>query len=869
MPGRGRGRGTMPGRARNTMPGRARRRADQPIPQREAPGAAAAPQAAAWQRGPYPPREEVQAAAYGQPRGAEGGVQAPGEPQLEAGLQALSVRPKRRAGVFQDLVVNTRQNLEHVRLSKTGSEGKAVKLVTNHFRLTCPQLIAYKYNVDFKPDVDDTNLRSQLLFQHERVFGISHIFDGNSLLLSQRLPNQEMEFVSYTLSRSIVKITLQLSKELPPNHPDCVRYYNVLFRRTLRQMNLKQIGRHYYDYRKKCVMLDHGLEVLPGYITSILPYENSLTLCADLSHKLLRLETAYDLIMRLKENNEFAKIKEELVGSIVFTRYNNRTYRVDAIDWNQTPRDTFPKSDGGQITYVQYYKQKYNEYITDFKQPLLVSQGRWKKGRRLMPRSPIRLVPQLCYLTGLTGTIQRGSSIMRELSAKMRPGPMNRSRVLKEFRDSLQVDQNAQRELSRWSFVLDPDFLSISGRTLKEERIFQHKDSFEADPPADWLKGSKSTSLLRAVSLKHWVILHTRNCVSEAKILEENLNSVTPAMGITLEKAKMREVPGNTISSYIDILKTLIEDGPEMVVCILPDDRKNRYDEIKKYLCVKSPIPSQCVVAHTLTKTWTLKTMVVKIAQQMNCKMGGALWKVETGLKKTMFVGIDCFHDIVSRQKSIAGFVASTDEELTKWYSQCIFQAPGEELVDGLKNCLQGALNSWLRNVPHAPESIVVYRDGVGDGQLQALLDHEISELVSYLENECPYSIKLTFIVVKKRINTRFFLKHNRRLGNPAPGTVVDMMVTREQWYDFYIVSQSSTVGTVTPTHYNVIYDTVCLDPDTVQRLTYKLCHMYYNLPGIIRVPAPCHYAHKLAYLVGQSLHDQPSSLLANSLYYL
>ncbi|XP_077652589.1 piwi-like protein 3 [Urocitellus parryii] len=712
----------------------------------------------------------------------------------------------RRAGVFQDLVVDTRQNMEHVRHSKTGSEGRVVRLITNHFRLTCPQWTAYKYNVDFKPDVDDTNLRSQLLFQHERVFGISHIFDGNSLLLTRRLPNQELEFDSYTPSRSTVKITLQLSKELPPNHPDCVRYYNVLFRRTLRQMNLKQIGRHYYDYRKKCDILNHRLEVLPGYITSILPYENSLTLCADLSHKLLRLETAYDLIMRLKENNEYAKIEKELVGSIVFTRYNNRTYRVDAIDWYQTPRDTFPKSDGGQITYVQYYKQKYNECITDVQQPLLVSQGRWKKGRRLMPRSPIRLVPQLCYLTG---------------------------------------------------------------RTLKEERIFQYKDSFEAIPVADWLKGSQSTSLLRAVSLKHWVILHTQNCVSEAKILEENLNSVTPAMGITLEKAQMREVPGNTISSYIDILKTLIKDGPEMVVCILPDDTKNRYDEIKKYLCVKSPIPSQCVVAHTLTKARTLKTMATKIAQQMNCKMGGALWKVETGLKKTMFVGIDCFHDIVSRRKSIAGFVASTDEELTKWYSQCIFQAPGEELVDGLKNCLQGALNSWLRNVPHAPESIVVYRDGVGDGQLQALLDHEISQLVGYLENECPYSIKLTFIVVKKRINTRFFLQHNRKLGNPAPGTVVDMMVTRQQWYDFYIVSQSSTVGTVTPTHYNVIYDTVCLDPDTVQRLTYKLCHMYYNLSGIIRVPAPCHYAHKLAYLVGQSLHDQPSSLLANSLYYL
>lgn len=48
--------------------------------------------------------------------------------------------------------------------------------------------------------------------------------------------------------------------------------------------------------------------------------------------------------------------------------------------------------------------------------------------------------------------------------------------------------------------------------------------------------------------------------------------------------------------------------------------------------------------------------------------------------------------------------------------------------------------------------------------------------------------------------------------------------------YDFYIVSQSVREGTVTPTHYNVIYDTVRLQPDVVQRLTYQLCHMYYNV---------------------------------------
>lgn len=37
--------------------------------------------------------------------------------------------------------------------------------------------------------------------------------------------------------------------------------------------------------------------------------------------------------------------------------------------------------------------------------------------------------------------------------------------------------------------------------------------------------------------------------------------------------------------------------------------------------------------------------------------------------------------------------------------------------------------------------------------------------------------------------------------------------------------------GTVTPTHYNVIWDTTGLKPDHMQRLAYKMCHLYYNWP--------------------------------------
>lgn len=44
-------------------------------------------------------------------------------------------------------------------------------------------------------------------------------------------------------------------------------------------------------------------------------------------------------------------------------------------------------------------------------------------------------------------------------------------------------------------------------------------------------------------------------------------------------------------------------------------------------------------------------------------------------------------------------------------------------------------------------------------------------------------SPRLTVIVVKKRVNARFFAQSGGRLQNPLPGTVIDVEVTRPEWY--------------------------------------------------------------------------------------
>ena len=80
----------------------------------------------------------------------------------------------------------------------------------------------------------------------------------------------------------------------------------------------------------------------------------------------------------------------------------------------------------------------------------------------------------------------------------------------------------------------------------------------------------------------------------------------------------------------------------------------------------------------------------------------------------------------------------------------------------------------------------------------------------------------------------------------------IDNLLSR---YDFFLVSQSVNQGTVNPTSYNVVKDTSGLLPKHIQALTYKLTHLYYNWPGTVRVPAPCQYAHKLAFLVSIDSH--------------
>jgi eukaryotic translation initiation factor 2C len=63
-----------------------------------------------------------------------------------------------------------------------------------------------------------------------------------------------------------------------------------------------------------------------------------------------------------------------------------------------------------------------------------------------------------------------------------------------------------------------------------------------------------------------------------------------------------------------------------------------------------------------------------------------------------------------------------------------------------------------------------------------------------YMNNPLP---KVTFLIVKKRHNTRFFVQdpNTGNMNNVQPGTVVDTDIVHPEGFDFYLNSHAAIQG--------------------------------------------------------------------------
>jgi len=188
--------------------------------------------------------------------------------------------------------------------------------------------------------------------------------------------------------------------------------------------------------------------------------------------------------------------KNELIGTIVMTHYNRRTYKIDGIDFATSPTAVFRQQDGVMTSYIDYYLGKYNIHNIHEAQPMLVSNPK-KKDKNKGVTGDIYLIPSLCNPTGLTDEVRKNFTLMRKLSEHLHMGPDKRKKKLDEFINKIKNTVAVKEEFDKWNVDFTADYVTAAARKYPLERIFMgpmNSDPVLGDKNADWsrqLKGKQ------------------------------------------------------------------------------------------------------------------------------------------------------------------------------------------------------------------------------------------------------------------------------------------------------------------------------------------------------------------------------------------
>ncbi|XP_043392256.1 piwi-like protein 2 isoform X9 [Chelonia mydas] len=554
-------------------------------------------------------------------------------------------------------------------IMKQGSKGTPFPLGLNLIKIHCKNEAVYQYHVTFSPNVECKSMRFGMMKEHRSVTGDVTAFDGSILYLPIKLPQTVDLMCQRKTDGAEITIKLQMTKILEPSSDLCIPFYNVVFRRVMRILDMKLVGRNFYDPTSPTMLQQYRLQIWPGYSASIRRTDGGLFLLADVSHKVIRNDSVLDVmhaIYQQSAENFQDECTKQLIGNIVITRYNNHTYRVDDIDWNKTPKDSFTMSDGKEITFIDYYSKNYGITVRELDQPLLIhrpNERRTPQGK--LQRGEILLLPELSYMTGIPEKMKKDFRAMKDLTHQINLSPKQHHASLSNLLHRIEENEAASKEMSRWGLCLDKDVYKTQGRVLPMERINLRTSSFMTSEDLNWTKEITREAAISTIPMHYWALFYPKRAVDQARELVSMLEKVAGPIGMQLNQPAWVELKDDRIETYARTIKSILgtEGKMQVVVCIITGTRDDLYGAIKKLCCVQSPVPSQVINARTImTQPNKLRSVAQKILLQINCKLGGELWGVNIPLKELMVIGMDVYHDPSRGMRSVVGFIASTNQ---------------------------------------------------------------------------------------------------------------------------------------------------------------------------------------------------------------
>ncbi|XP_047513556.1 protein argonaute-2 isoform X1 [Pieris napi] len=788
-----------------------------------------------------------------------------------------------------------------------GHEGRPIMLRANHFQISMPRGFVHHYDVNIQPDKCprkvNRDIVDTMVHCYNKIFGtLKPVFDGRNNLYTRDplpigndrveleviLPGEGKDRVFRVTIKWVAQVSLFALEEALEGRTRQIPYDAILaldvVMRHLPSMMYTPVGRSFFSSPEGYYHpLGGGREVWFGFHQSVRPSQWKMMLNIDVSAtafykaqpviefmcEVLDIRDINDQRKPLTDSQR-VKFTKEIKGlkiEITHCGTMKRKYRVCNVTRRPAQMQSFPlQLENGQTvecTVAKYFLDKYKMKLRYPHLPCL--QVGQEHKHTYLPLEVCNIVPgQRCIKkltdmqtsTMIKATARSAPDREREINNLVRRANFNTDLYVKEF--GLTISNNMMEVRGR---VLPSPKLQYGGRvsSLGGQQALPNQGVWD-------MRGKQ---FFMGVEIRVWAIA----CFAPQRTVREDaLKNFTQQLQRISNDAGMPIIgqpcfckyatgPDQVEPMFKYLKSTFVQ--LQLVVVVLPG-KTPVYAEVKRVGDTVLGMATQCVQAKNVNKTspQTLSNLCLKI----NVKLGGINSILVPSIRPkvfnepVIFLGVDVTHPPAGDNKkpSIAAVVGSMDAHPSRYAATVRVQQHSEndrqEIVHELSSMVQELLLMFYKSTGgFKPHRIIMYRDGISEGQFIHVLQHELTAVrEACIKLEAEYKPGITFIVVQKRHHTRLFCADKReqsgKSGNIPAGTTVDLGITHPTEFDFYLCSHQGIQGTSRPSHYHVLWDDNHFGSDELQCLTYQLCHTYVRCTRSVSIPAPAYYAHLVAF---------------------
>lgn len=143
-----------------------------------------------------------------------------------------------------------------------------------------------------------------------------------------------------------------------------------------------------------------------------------------------------------------------------------------------------------------------------------------------------------------------------------------------------------------------------------------------------------------------------------------------------------------------------------------------------------------------------------------------------------MTIGFDVSKDSQNKNMSYGCLVATMDLKSDfSFFTTVSTYSSSEKLSNEFSLSVRKAIVTFREKHGALPRKVIIYRGGVGDGDIPYVKDTEVKNLEQNLKrmyDDAEQKLEMAFMIVTKKINARIFDGER----NPVCGTVVDDVIT-------------------------------------------------------------------------------------------